>query len=72
MVDLITSGEASRLLRVDPRTLRKYESPDGQWCMVFGDRYRFRVFHYGGGLRAARRYDRNELVRILNRMERSS
>lgn len=72
MIDLIKAGEAARLLGVDARTLKKYESADGQWCVIWGQRYRFRVFHYGGGLRAARCYDRNELMRVLNRMEWTS
>lgn len=71
-MDLITSGETARLLRVDPRTLRKYETSDGKWCVVFGYRYRFRVFHYGGGLRPTRRYDRHEVLRVLRELERAN
>ncbi|HLN62454.1 MAG TPA: MerR family DNA-binding transcriptional regulator [Symbiobacteriaceae bacterium] len=52
MIDLITTGEAARLLGVDPRTLRKYETPDGRWCVLFG--FQFRVFHYGGGDKSTR------------------
>lgn len=64
MADLITTGEASRLLGVDPRTLRKYETSDGRWCVLFG--FQFRVFHYGGDPKSTRRYDRNEIMRIVS------
>lgn len=66
MVDLIGTGEAARLLGVDQRTLRKYETPDGRYCNLFG--LRFRVFHYGGDTKSTRRYDRNEIERIVEQM----
>jgi len=68
MINLITTREAARLIGVDPRTLRKYETPDGLWCVVLGYTYRFRVYQYGGGLRATRRYDRTEILRTLQRL----
>lgn len=69
MLDLIPTGEAARLLGVDPRTLRKYETEDGRWCMLFG--FRFRVYHYGGGARSTRRYDRREILRLLHALQRN-
>jgi hypothetical protein len=72
VVDLISTTEAARLCGVDPRTLRSYTTPDGRWCILFGYRNRFRVFNYGGGLRAQRRYDRSEILRILDRLERAN
>jgi hypothetical protein len=69
VVDLMTTGEAARLLGVDPRTLRKYETPDGRWCVLFG--FKFRVFHYGGDNKSTRRYDRNEVMQIARGLKRA-
>lgn len=69
MVDLIGTGEAAKLLGVDQRTLRKYETPDGKYCTLFG--FRFRVYHYGGDNKSTRRYDRNEIVRIVSQMKQA-
>jgi hypothetical protein len=63
MADLITTKEAARLLKVDPRTLRKYESSDGRWCEILG--LRFRVFRLGFTPLSQRRYDRDEILRAL-------
>lgn len=68
MVDLITTGEAARLLGVDPRTLRKHETADGQWCILFG--FQFRVYHYGGDNKSTRRYNRRDIMRVLAKMTR--
>jgi len=67
VVDLIRSSEAAKLLDVCRQTLIKYETKDGQWCVLLGYSYRFRVYNYGGGIRATRRYDRNEILRVLRK-----
>ncbi|MFZ5816125.1 MAG: hypothetical protein ACOY93_12570 [Bacillota bacterium] len=65
MANLITTREAARLLKVDPRTLRKYETPDGRWCEILG--LRFRVLRLGPSPLSQRRYDRDEIERALRR-----
>lgn len=67
-VDLITTGEAARLLGIHQRTLRKYETEDGRFTYVFG--HQLRVFHYGGDNKATRRYDKREVLRIVAQIER--
>ncbi|MFZ5825251.1 MAG: hypothetical protein ACOY94_13125 [Bacillota bacterium] len=69
MVQMITTKEAARLLQVDPRTLRKYETPDGRWCEVLG--LRFKVFRLGLSPLSQRRYDRDEILRALARARRA-
>lgn len=65
MANLVRTREAARLLRVDPRTLRKYESPDGRWCLIAG--LRFRVFRSDLGPNARRHYDADEIRAALER-----
>lgn len=65
MANLITTKEAARLLKVDPRTLRKYESPDGRWCEILG--LRFRVFRMDMSPTAQRRYDEDEIIKALKK-----
>lgn len=69
MVELIGTGEAAKLLGVDQRTLRKSETPDGKYCTLFG--FRFRVYHYGGDSKSTRRYDRNEIERVVSQMKQA-
>lgn len=68
MANLITTKEAASLLRVDPATLRKYESVDGRWCEILG--LRFRVWRTGLSPRSQRRYDRDEILRAFAQARR--
>lgn len=65
MIDLITTAVAARMIGCAPETLRKCETADGRWCTILGYSYKFRVYNYGGGLNPTRRYDRNEILRVL-------
>ena len=70
MVDLIFINEAARLLKVHPETLRRHETADGRYCEIYGTRIRvYRLSNVPGG---QRRYDRNEVVRLLNRLSREA
>lgn len=60
----LTTKQVCKLLRVDERTLRKYETPDGRWCTLFG--LRFRVYRYGTDAHAQRRYSESEVRRIVD------
>ena len=60
--DLISISEAAKLLYVSPATLRYLESPDGQWTEYDG--LRIRVYRWDDG---QRRYDRNEILRAIQR-----
>ena len=66
----LTTQQVCRLLGVDPRTLRKYESPDGRWCQLFG--FRFRVYRYGTDQHAQRRYQEAEIQRIAENLHRNA
>lgn len=68
-MDLISIGEAAKLLGVAVHTLRRYETEDGRWCEIFGQRFRVHRMHPGPLGR--RRYDRNELMRVIARMQRA-
>jgi hypothetical protein len=68
-VDLISIGEAAKLLGVAPFTMRRYETPDGKWLEIFGQR--IRVHRMSPAPLGRRRYDRNEIMRALARMQRA-
>ncbi|HWI53157.1 MAG TPA: hypothetical protein VNT01_13535 [Symbiobacteriaceae bacterium] len=64
--DLISIREAAKLLFVHPGTLRNYETPDGKWVEIYG--MRIRVYRFDSG---KRRYDRNEIIREINRLKKA-
>jgi len=64
--DLISSTEAAKLLFVHPATLRRYETSDGKWVEIYG--MRIRVYRFDGG---QRRYDRNEIIREIQRLKKA-
>jgi predicted site-specific integrase-resolvase len=64
--DMLTTKQVCELLGVDQRTLRKYESADGRWCTLFGTR--FRVYRLGNEPHSQRRYHRDEVMRIVERI----
>lgn len=66
--EMLTTKEVCSLLGVDPRTLRKYETPDGKWCEVFG--FRFRVYRLGTDPYSQRRYNQVEILRVLEKIKR--
>lgn len=65
---LITIGDAARLLGLDPTTLRRRETADGQYAELYG--HRIRVHRLSPGANAQRRYDAEEIHRVLARMSR--
>lgn len=68
MHDMMTTKEVCKLLGVDARTLRKYETADGRWCIVFG--IKFRVYRLGDEPHSQRRYHRDEIMRVVERLRR--
>lgn len=67
-MDLISITDAARLLQVHPSTLRRNESPDGNWCNIYGTRIRvYRISSEPGG---QRRYDRGEVIRKFYQLRR--
>lgn len=71
MVDLIPINEAARLLKVHPETLRRHETTDRRWCQIYGNRIRVYRLSHEPGQAAQRRYDRNEIIRLLNGLQRA-
>lgn len=67
---LIRGSQASRMLGIDTETLRRHESPDGKWAYVYGGR--IRVWKLDLSPHAQRRYDENEIRRLLDRLEREA
>jgi hypothetical protein len=65
---LVTIGDAARLLGLDPTTLRRRETSDGQYAEVYG--YRIRIHRLSPGPNGQRRYDEDEIHRVLARMSR--
>lgn len=63
---LIPISQAARLLGVSPATLRRRETPDGQYVEVYGER--IRVYRLGDTPGSQRRYDEREVYRVLVRM----
>jgi hypothetical protein len=62
----LTTKQVCKLLQVDERTLRKYETPDGRWCTLFG--LKFRVYRYGSQPQSQRRYSEAEIQRIVEQI----
>jgi hypothetical protein len=63
---LVRIGDAARLLRLDPTSLRRRESPDGHWVILDPARgIKIRVHRTGTGSGAQRLYDAGEIRRIL-------
>lgn len=65
---LISIGDAARLLGLDPTSLRRRETVDGRYAEVYG--YRIRVHRLSPEPNARRRYDADEIYRILSRLSR--
>ena len=65
---LINITTAARLLGVNPGTLRRYETPDGAWTEIYG--FRLRVYRIGFLPSSQRRYNEDEIHRILARMQK--
>lgn len=68
-MELIAIAEAAKLLGVSPITLRRYETTDGKWVEIFGQR--IRVHRMSPAPLGRRRYDRNEIMRALARISRA-
>lgn len=66
---LVSIRQAARLLGIDPTGLRRRETPDGKYVEVYG--YRIKVFRIDLGPSAQRRYDEDEIHRVLARMLKS-
>ncbi|MFZ5825250.1 MAG: hypothetical protein ACOY94_13120 [Bacillota bacterium] len=66
---LVSISRAARLLGIDPGGLRRRETPDGRYCEVYG--HRIKVFRVDLGPGAQRRYDEDEIQRVLARMSKS-
>lgn len=69
MIDLISIKEAARLLQVNPMTLRRHESQDGRSCRIYG--HEIRVYRVSSLPGSQRRYDRNEIMRVLARLQKA-
>jgi hypothetical protein len=65
---LIAIGDAARLLGLDPTTLRRRETSDGQYADVYG--HRIRIHRLSLSPNGQRRYDADEIHRVLARMSR--
>lgn len=63
---LIPISQAARLLGLAPATLRRRETPDGQYAEIYGER--IRVFRTGTTPGSQRRYNEAEIYRVLARM----
>lgn len=59
---LISSLEVAKLLQVHHTTLYRHETPDGNWCIIYGQR--LRVHRVGIGPGAKRRYNEAEVRRL--------
>jgi hypothetical protein len=68
-VKLISISQAARLLGLAPSSLRRHECPDGRHAEIYGQR--IRVWRTGLGPKAQRRYDEDEIRRVLARMARA-
>lgn len=65
---LISIRQAAKLLGLDPQGLRRRETGDG-WAEVYG--HRIRVYRIDLTPRAQRRYDEDEIRRVLARIRRT-
>lgn len=66
VIDFISSKVAAALLGVSTHKLFQCETPDGKWVMIYG--HRIRVYRPTMDPRTHRRYDRNEIVRVLRQL----
>lgn len=66
---LIGIAAAARLLALSVQTLRRYETCDGKWTEIYGQR--IRVYRIGSLISSQRRYDEDEIHRILARIQKS-
>lgn len=71
MVDLIPIDKAAKLLKVHPNTLRRHETADGRWCEIYGGRIRVFRLSNEPGPAAQRRYDQNEILRLLGGLQKA-
>lgn len=65
---LVSIQAAAQQLQVHPNTLRRNETTDGKWCEVYGTR--IRVYKVSNAPKAQRRYDEEEIARVLSRLQR--
>lgn len=63
----ITTVEAARILGLNPGTLRRYETPDGRWCYLYGER--LRVWRTYKGVQLHRQYSLQEVQRLAWRLQ---
>jgi hypothetical protein len=66
---LITIATAAKLLGLVPDSLRRRESADGKWTEVYG--HRIRVYRIDLTPHAQRRFDEDEIHRVLARLQRA-
>lgn len=66
---LVSIATAARLLGLDPASLKRRETADGKWADVYG--HRIRVYRIDLTPNAQRRYDEDEIHRVLVRMQRA-
>jgi DNA-binding transcriptional MerR regulator len=69
-MDLVSIQVAAKLLQVHPNTLRRNESRDGKWCCIYGAR--LRVYKVSNEPGSQRRYDKDEIQRVLRRLQREA
>lgn len=65
---LISIVEAARLLGTSTQTLRRHETEDGRWAIIYG--HRIHVYRIGFLPSSQRRYDEDEIRRVLSKMQR--
>lgn len=65
---LISISAAAKLLGVDTSYLRRHETADGKWVEIYG--HRIRVHRMSPAPRGQRRYDENDIIRVLARLKR--
>jgi hypothetical protein len=65
-VKLISSVEAAKLLQVHHTTLYRKETPDGDWCVIYG--HRLRVHTVGIGPGSKRRYNEAEVRALVKNL----
>lgn len=65
---LITIATAAKLLGLVADSLRRRETPDGKWTEVYGRR--IRVYRIDLTPHAQRRFDEDEIRRLLAKLER--
>lgn len=66
---LVSIAVAAKLFGVDPVTLRRHETSDGCWTEMYG--HRIRVYRIGFLPSSQRRYDEDEIRRVLVRLQKA-